>query len=66
LKCLKNLKDFTVDDLVEYDATLKTEAASYYETTLRHFPGACKFAVALRTSNLTIYISKAVLRIRHI
>ena len=53
MTCLNNLHDFRVYVLVGYDATLRTEAASYYETTLRPLPGACNFSVAIRTPNLT-------------
>jgi hypothetical protein len=53
---LKNLQDFRVDGLVGCDATLRREAASYYETTLRPILGTCNFAVAMRTPNLTNYL----------
>ena len=53
MTCLKKLQDFIFDGLVGYDATLRREANSYYETTLRLIPGACNFVVAMRTPNLT-------------
>jgi hypothetical protein len=49
----KNLQVSRVYGLVGYDATLRAEAASYYETTLCRIPGACNFAIAMRTPNLT-------------
>lgn len=65
MTCLKNLKDFRVDGLVGYDATMRTDSASYYETTLPRIPGACNFAVAMRSPNLNNYVSKIVLRTRY-
>jgi hypothetical protein len=46
MTCLKNLKDFRFYGLMGYNITMRTEAASYYETTLRHIPEDRNFVVA--------------------